>query len=129
MTDDGLWTVLSEVLVITKSALACTVTAADPLLSALFGSITLLLTVALLLITVPSGTLEVTATVTVIAAEPNGARLPKVQVSGCSGLPGIPGVQEPAVGVTDKTLVWPGIVSFTTTPVAFDGQALLNVMT
>jgi len=84
--------------------------------------------VALLFRTVPFGTLELTATTTLMVTTPAGARFPKVQVSGCSGLPGIPAVQEPVPGDTESTLTWPGIVSLTTTPVAVDGPALLTVI-
>src|SRR5438477_11926461 len=110
------------------STLAGTVTAAVALLFALLGSATLLLTLALLLTTVPLGTLEARAATTVTVAVADVAMLPKVQVSGCAGLPGIPAVQEPALGVALSTLSCPGMVSLTTTPVAVDGPALLTMM-
>ncbi len=94
---------LSDVLAITRSALAGTVTAAVALLLPLFGSAVLLLTVALLLMTVAFGTLELIAATTVIVAEPDTARLPTVQVSGCRGLPGIPAVQEEPAGDTESS--------------------------
>lgn len=75
-----------------RSALAWTVIAAVALLLALLGSAVLLLTVALLLMTVPSGTLEATSATTVTVAFAPDASDPRVHVKGCSGLPGMPAV-------------------------------------
>src|SRR5215471_17930642 len=106
------------------SARACTVTAAVALLLPLFGSGAALVTVALLLITVPSGTAELTSVSTVTVALPPDAIEPSVHVNGCAGLPGMPAVQLPTLGVTVSTLTCAGIVSFITTAAAVDGPAL-----
>ena len=105
-----------------------TVTAAVALLLPLLGSDAALLMVALLLMTVRSGTLRWTLAVTVMVAEPPVAIEPIVQVSGCSGFPGMPAVHEPTLGVTVNTLTSSGSVSFTTTLLAEDGPALLTAM-
>src|SRR6185369_1100722 len=111
-----------------RSALACAVTAAVALLLALLESPAALLTVALLLMTVPSGTAELTSVTTVTVAFAPDAREPSVQVSGCNGLPGMPAVQLPTLGVTVRTLTCAGIVSFMTTDAAVDGPALATVI-
>ena len=102
--------------------------AAVALLLPLLGSDAALLMVALLLITVLSGTFRSTLAVTVMVAEPAVAIEPIVQVSGCSGFPGMPAAHEPTLGVTVNTLTSSGRVSFTTTLLAEDGPALLTAM-
>ena len=102
--------------------------AAVALLLPLLGSDAALVMVALLLMTVRSGTLRLTLAVTVMVAEPAVAIEPIVQVSGCSGFPGMPAVHEPTLGVTVNTLTSSGSVSFTTTLLAEDGPALLTAM-
>ncbi len=113
---------------IARSDRALTVTAAVALLLPLLGSDAALLTVALLLINVPSRTLGSTLAMTVMVAEPAVAVEPIVQVSGCSGFPGMPAVHDPTLGVTVNTLTSAGRVSFTTTLLAEDGPALLTAM-
>jgi hypothetical protein len=105
-----------------------TVTAAVALLLPLLGSDAALLIVALLLMIVRSGTLRWTLAATVMVAEPAVASEPIVHVSGCSGLPGMPAVHEPTLGVTVSTLTSAGRVSFTTTLLAEEGPALLTTM-
>lgn len=105
-----------------------TVTATVALLLPLLGSDAALLIVALLLMTVRSGTLRWTLAVIVTVAEPAAASEPIVQVSGCSGFPGMPAVHEPTLGVTVNTLTSSGRVSFTTTLLAEEGPALLTAM-
>ena len=102
--------------------------AAVALLLPLLGSDAALVMVALLLMTVRSGTLRWTLAVTVMVAEPAVASEPIVQVSGCSGFPGMPAAHEPTLGVTVNTLTSSGRVSFTTTLLAEDGPALLTAM-
>jgi hypothetical protein len=104
------------------------VTAAVALLLPLLGSDASLLMVALLLITVRSGTLASTLVKTVMVAEPAVAIDPIVHVSGCSEFPGMPAVHDPTLGVTVSTLTSAGRVSFTTTLLAEDGPALLTAM-
>jgi hypothetical protein len=105
-----------------------TVTAAVALLLPLLGSVTALLMVALLLITVRFGTLGSTLATMIMVAERAVAIDPIVQLSGCSGFPGMPAVHDPILGVTVNTFTLAGRVSFTTTLLAKDGPALLRAM-
>ena len=89
-----------------------TVNAAVALLFPLLGSVAALLMVALLLTTLPFGTLGSTLATTVMVAERALAIEPIVQVSGCSGFPGMPQVHDPTLGVTANTLTSAGRVSF-----------------
>ena len=63
-----------------------------------------------------------------MVAEPALAIEPIVQVSGCSGFPGMPQVHDPTPGITANTLTSVGRVSFITTLLAEDGPALLTAM-
>jgi hypothetical protein len=79
-------------------------------------------------ITLPFGVLGSTLATTVMVAELAFAVEPIVQVSGCSGFPGMPQVHDPTLGVTANTLISAGSVSFTTTFLAEDGPALLTII-
>jgi len=104
------------------------VTATVALLLPLLGSDVKLLTVALLLIAVQSAMLGSTQALTIMVTKPALSIGPIVQMSGCSGFPGMPAVHDPTLGVTVNTLTSAGRVSFITTLLAEDGPALLTAM-
>ena len=75
---------------------------------------------------VPSGALGLTFATTVIVAEAPLARVPRLQVRGCNGLPGIPPLQEPWLGAKLTILTSAGSTSFTTTLGAADGPLFVT---
>jgi hypothetical protein len=105
-------------LVIDKSAAGLTVVLAVAVLFAVFGSNSLLFTLALLVIT--STTVGLTTILTVAVAPL--ARFPTLQVT-------VPPdrVQLPWLGVAETKATLEGNVSVTSTPVASDGPLLVTV--